>query len=270
MELEPILELVKAYLVTHGPRLLAALVILFLGLWFSRIIARVIIRVLRKREVEESLLSFLKSFIGITLKILVIITFMSMVGVAMTSFIAILGAAGLAVGLALQGSLSNFAGGVLILLFKPFKVGEFIEAQGFMGSVKEIQMFNTVLYTPDNKRIVIPNGALANNSITNFSSQDKRRAEWVFGVAYGTSYDEAEKIILDVIKNDPRILTDPEPFVGLKEMADSSVNIITRAWIKIEDFWPVYWDMNKTIYKTFNEKGIEIPFPQVDVHMKSN
>lgn len=193
---------------------------------------------------------------------------MSMVGVAMTSFIAILGAAGLAVGLALQGSLSNFAGGVLILVFKPYEVGNFIEAQGFMGTVKEIQMFNTILNTPDNKRIVIPNGVLANGSLTNFSSQTTRRVEWTFGVAYGTDYEVAEKVILEVLNNDSRILKEPAPFVGLKEMADSSVNIVARVWTELGDFWPVYWDINKTIYKTFNEKGIEIPFPQVDVHMK--
>ncbi len=269
MDFNNIIEYVVNILVQYGPRLIGGIIVLIFGFWFSRILARWIVRIMRKRQVEPSLVSFTKSFVRITLKILILISVMSMMGVAMTSFIAILGAAGLAIGLALQGSLSNFAGGVLILIFKPFKVGEFIEAQGFMGTVKEIQIFNTVLNTPDNKKIVIPNGNLANGSLINFSSQEQRRIEWIFGVAYGTDYEIAEKIIMEVINNDPRVLQDPAPFVGLKEMADSSVNIVTRAWTKQEDFWPVYWEVNKTIYKTFNDKGIEIPFPQIDVHMKS-
>ncbi len=253
----------------NGPSFVGAIIVLILGFWITNFLTRILVRMMQKREIEPSLVSFIKSFLRITLKILVIITVLGMIGVAMTSFIALLGAAGLAVGLALQGSLANFAGGVLILIFKPFKVGEFIEAQGSMGTVKEIQIFNTILLTPDNKRIVIPNGNLSNNILTNFSRQDTRRVEWTFGMAYGTDYDKAEQIILDVLKNDQRILGEPEPFIALKEMADSSVNIVTRVWTKLEYFWPVYWEINKNIYKAFNEKGIEIPFPQVDVHMKT-
>jgi small conductance mechanosensitive channel len=269
MDIDYILQYGLDFILNFGPKLLGAIIVLFVGFWASNFLTRLLVKLMNAREVDASLVSFTKSFIRIALKILVVITVMGMVGIAMTSFIAILGAAGLAVGLALQGSLSNFAGGVLILLFKPFKVGDFIEAQGYMGSVKEIQIFNTILSTIDNKRIVIPNGNLANGSLTNFTSEDTRRIEWIFGVAYGTDYDSVERIILELIQKDERILKDPEPFIALKEMADSSVNIVTRVWTKLEDFWPVYWDINKKIYKEFNNKGIEIPFPQVDVHMKN-
>jgi small conductance mechanosensitive channel len=269
MDYNEIMDYGLSLLLEYGPAFVGAIIVLILGFWITNIVTRILVKIMNKRNVEPSLVSFVKSFLRISLKILIIVTVLGMIGVAMTSFIAILGAAGLAVGLALQGSLANFAGGVLILIFKPFKVGEFIEAQGFMGTVSEIQIFNTILLTIDNKRIVIPNGNLSNNVLTNFSSQETRRVEWTFGVAYGTDYDKTEQIIMDVLKNDQRILSEPEPFIALKEMADSSVNIVARVWTKLEDFWPVYWEINKNIYKAFNEKGIEIPFPQVDVHMKN-
>ena len=250
MDYNEILNYDLSLILKFGPRFLGAIIILILGFWFSNIFTRMLVKVMNKREVDASLVTFFKSFIRIALKIMIIITVMSMAGVAMTSFIAILGAAGLAVGLALQGSLSNFAGGVLILIFKPYKVGDFIEAQGFLGSVKEIQIFNTILNTPDNKRIVIPNGNLANGSLINYSSMEERRIEWIFSVAYGTSYEKAEKIIMEIINNEERILKDPAPFIGLREMANSSVNIVTRAWTKREDFWPVFFEINKIIYKS--------------------
>ncbi len=264
MNYQFILELVTVY----GIKILTALIVLIVGFWISGRVSRIFFKVMSKKDLDITLLNFGKGFINITIKVLVILTVMGMVGIQITSFIAILGAAGLAIGLALQGSLSNFAGGVIILVFKPYKIGDFIEAQSFMGTVKEIQMFNTILTTPDNKKIVIPNGSLANGAVVNFTTQDTRRVEWVFGVAYGTNYDEAEKIIKDVLLRDNRILNEPAPFIGLKEMADSSVNIVTRVWTKTGDFWGVFFDINKIVYRTFNEKGIEIPFPQVDVHMK--
>lgn len=261
-------EFIIEFVAVHGLRFLAALIVLIVGLWLAGRISRLVYNILKSRDIDANLLSFAKSFIGITLKILVVLSVLGMAGVQMTSFIAVLGAAGLAVGLALQGSLSNFAGGIIILLFKPYKVGDFVEAQGFMGTVQEVQIFHTIFNTPDNKIITIPNGALANGPIVNFSKQEIRRVEWLFGVAYGTDYDKAEQIIREVIKKDSRILSEPEPQIVMKEMADSSVNIMTRGWTKSGDFWPTFFDINKTIYKTFNEKGIEIPFPQVDVHMK--
>jgi small conductance mechanosensitive channel len=190
-----------------------------------------------------------------------------MLGVQMTSFIAILGAAGLAVGLALQGSLANFAGGVLLLLFKPFKVGDFIEAQGFSGSVNAIQVFNTVLKTPDNKTIIIPNGNLSNGAITNFTAEKNRRVDWTFGIGYSDDIKKAKEILVQLIKSDPRILDEPEAMVALSELGDSSVNFVVRAWVKLEDFWGVYFDIQEKVKLTFDEQGISIPFPQRDVHV---
>jgi small conductance mechanosensitive channel len=186
----------------------------------------------------------------------------------MTSFIAILGAAGLAVGLALSGTLQNFAGGVMILIFKPFKPGDFIEAQGYMGTVKDIQIFVTTLTTPDNKTIIIPNGGLSTGSLTNFSVEPQRRVDWTVGFAYGDDYDKARNVVLDLLKNDKRILADPEPFVALGALADSSVNLTVRAWVKGADYWDVFFSFNENVYKSFAKEGIGIPFPQMDVHIQ--
>jgi small conductance mechanosensitive channel len=220
-----------------------------------------------KSKLDVSLTTFLKSMIDILLKVLLIISVMGMMGIQMTSFIAILGAAGLAVGMALSGTLQNFAGGVMILIFKPFKVGDFINAQGYSGVVKEIRIFVTVLTTPDNKTIFIPNGPLSNGSLTNFSTQPNRRVDWTFGIAYGDDYDKAKAMLLDMMKEDKRILTDPEPFVALGELADSSVNLTVRAWVKAADYWGVYFDMNEKFYKNADQFGLSIPFPQMDVHL---
>jgi small conductance mechanosensitive channel len=190
-----------------------------------------------------------------------------MLGVEMTSFIAILGAAGLAVGLALSGTLQNFAGGVMILLFRPFKVGDFIDAQGFMGSVKEIQIFNTILKTPDNKTIIIPNGGLSTSSMTNFSTEPQRRVDWTFGIGYGDDAEKAKAVLKRLCDEDERILKDPEVFIALSALADSSVNFVVRAWVNAPDYWNVFFDMNEKVYKTFAEEGLNIPFPQMDVHV---
>ncbi len=254
----------------YGLRILGAIVVLVVGLWIIKLIVRSSQRLMDKSNMDVSLSGFLNSLIGITLKILLVISVMSMLGVAMTSFIAILGAAGLAVGMALSGTLQNFAGGVMILLFKPFKVGDFISAQGYMGVVKEIKIFVTVLTTPDNKTIFIPNGPLSNGSLTNFSTQPNRRVDWTFGIAYGDDYDKAKAFILDLIKQDKRILPEPEPFVALGELADSSVNLTVRVWVKAADYWGVYFDMNEKFYKSADKAGLSIPFPQMDVHLDKN
>ena len=194
-----------------------------------------------------------------------------MVGIQMTSFIAILGAAGLAVGMALSGTLQNFAGGVMILIFKPFKNGDFIEAQGHTGTVSEIQIFNTILKTLDNKTIIIPNGGLANGSMTNYSTEEKRRVDWTFGVGYGDKTDDAKGLLLELMSEDSRILSDPAaPFVAVSELGDSSVNFAVRAWVKAEDYWGVFFDMNEKVYNTFDKKGLSIPYPQMDVHVHKN
>jgi small conductance mechanosensitive channel len=256
-----------ALVVYYGIRLLIALVILFVGWKIVGLIGRRLGLLMDKRGVEPSLRSFGTTLVSVLLKVLIVVSILGMVGVEMTSFIAIIGAAGLAIGLALSGTLQNFAGGALILLFKPFKVGDFIDAQGHMGTVREIQVFNTVLKTPDNKTIIIPNGGLSTGSMTNFSTEPERRVDWKFGIAYGDSADVAKKVLGNLIAEDSRILKTPEPFIALSELGDSSVNFVVRAWVKAADFWPVFFDMNEKVYNTFAGKGLNIPFPQMDVHV---
>lgn len=253
--------------ITYGMRLVGAVVALIVGFWVVGRISKGLTKIMQKRDVDPSLRTFLRSFLSIALKVLVVVSVLSMVGVQMTSFIAILGAAGLAVGLALQGTLQNFAGGVIILLFKPFKVGDFIDAQGYMGTVKEIQIFNTLLATVDNKIIIIPNGGLATGSLTNFSKMEERRVDWVFGIAYGDKYEKAEAVIKKLIDADERILKDPEAFIALSKLNNSSVDIVVRAWVKASDYWGVFFDMNKNVYNSFAAEGLSIPFPQMDVHL---
>ncbi len=255
------------FLVDYGPKVIGDIFFLILGLWFIGRITWILKNTFEKREMDPSLRGFLSSMISILLKVLLVISVMSMVGIAVTSFIAILGAAGLAIGLALSGTLQNFAGGVILLIFKPFKVGDYITAEGHSGTVEEIQIFVTYLKTPQNVTIIIPNSGLATNSLTNYSTKPIRRADWSFGIAYGDSYDKAKEVLLKLIEEDERILKDPEPFIALGELADSSVNITVRAWVNSGDFWGVFFDMNEKVYKTFEKEGINIPFPQMDVHM---
>ncbi len=261
------LKIITDFATVYGLKLIGAIIVLIIGLWIIKAIMNKIRKVMDKKNMDESLKPFLLSMISILLKILLIISVLTMVGVQMTSFIAILGAAGLAVGLALSGTLQNFAGGVMILIFKPFKVGDFIEAQGYMGVVKEIQIFVTILTTPDLKTVIIPNGGLSTSSLVNYSAEPTRRVDWSFGIAYGDDYDKAKKMVLDLFKEDKRILADPEPFIALGEMADSSVNITARAWVKGEDYWGVFFDMNEKFYKNADKHGLSIPFPQMDVHL---
>lgn len=251
----------------YSLKLIGAIIVLVIGLLVIKAIMKAVRKGFEKRNMDESLKPFLISMISILLKILLVISVLSMVGIAMTSFIAILGAAGLAIGMALSGTLQNFAGGVMILIFKPFKVGEFIDAQGYMGTVKEIQIFITVLVTPDNKTVIIPNGPLSTGALTNFSAQPTRRVDWTFGIAYGDDYEKARAWILELMKADKRIMTDPEPFVALKELADSSVNITARGWVNAADYWGVFFDLNSNFYKGAAGKGFSIPFPQMDVHL---
>ena len=255
---------------SYGWQLLTAAVTLVVGLYLVKIVTSVVGRVLHRSKVDPSLRSFLSSIISIVLTVMVYITALGMLGVEMTSFIALLGAAGLAVGMALSGTLQNFAGGVMILLFKPFKVGDFIEAQGYTGVVKEIQIFITILTTVDNKTVLIPNGSLATGSLINYSTQATRRVDWVFGIAYGDDLDKAYAVLQRLIEADERILKDPEPFVALKELANSSVNIEVRAWVKSEEYWPVHYRMNEEVYRSFEREGLSIPFPQMDVHLKND
>jgi len=256
-----------AMAIPYGIKLVSAIVTLVVGLMIANVLVSLTKKVLIKSEVDPSLTSFLGSMVGMVLKVLVYITALSVLGVEMTSFVAILGAAGLAVGLALSGTLQNFAGGVMILLFKPYKVGDFVEAQGYTGSVKEIQIFVTILTTTDNKTVLIPNGPLATSSMINYSTQATRRVDWEFGISYGDDIDKAYEVLNKLIAADERILKDPEPFMALKALADSSVNIVVRVWVNASDYSGVLFKMNEEVYKTFGDAGLSFPFPQMDVHV---
>ncbi|WP_417515601.1 mechanosensitive ion channel family protein [Marinobacter sp.] len=254
-----------ALVMTYAPKVLLAIITLIIGMWLINRFVRVLDSKLGKKD--PTLNTFLCGLLSAILKILLLISVASMVGIATTSFIAIIGAAGLAVGLALQGSLGNFAGGVLILLFKPFKVGDVIEAQGFLGSVREISILYTIVDTFDNRRVVIPNGQLSNSSLTNMSVYDTRRCDMSFGIGYSDDIDKAKGIVLRLISEDERALKDPAPLVVVGSLGDSSVNLTVRVWTKAGDLWPFNWDMQERVKKAFDAEGISIPFPQRDVHM---
>jgi len=268
MDMNNLLDQFNNIVYTYGPKLLGAIAVLIIGNFVIKLMMNSFSKMMDKSKTDSSLKPFLRSLVSILLKTMLVISALGMLGVEMTSFIAILGAAGLAVGLALSGTLQNFAGGVIILLFKPFKVGDYVEAQGHSGFVKEIQIFNTILLELDNKTVVIPNGPLSTGSMVNYSTEPTRRVDFTFGIAYGDSVDKARKILFELFKEDKRILTDPAYFVGLSEMADSSVNLTARAWVKGEDYWDVFFEINEKTYNSFNAEGISIPFPQMDVHLQ--
>ncbi len=253
----------------YGPKLIGAIITLVLGMWIISILKNTIRKRMEKKEVDPSLRGFINSMLGIGLKLMLWIAVIGMVGVQMTSFIAILGAAGLAVGMALSGTLQNFAGGVMILMFKPFKVGNYITAQGHSGIVNEIQIFNTILKTPDNKTIIIPNGGLSTGSMINFSAEPMRRVDFTFGIAYGDDVDKAKAVLMKLIEADERILKEPaEPFIAVSELADSSVNLVVRVWAEAANYWGIYFGLTEQVYKTFDKEGLNIPFPQMDVHVQ--
>ena len=255
-------------MVTYGMKLGYALLVLVVGLLIIKLVMNGFRKLMEKRGTDPSLRGFVISLANIGLKAMLGVSVIQMIGIETTSFIAVLGAAGLAVGLALQGTLSNFAGGVMILIFRPYRVGHFIEAQGYTGTVDEIQIFVTIMKTVDNKKIIIPNGPLANGNIVNYTDVPTRRVDFTFGIAYGDDANKAMEVLHQLIKADDKIMKDPEPFVGLVALADSSVNFTVRVWAKTEDYWAVYFAMNKNVYEAFPKNGLNIPFPQMDVHVK--
>ena len=265
--MEKYTEMATDIIMQYGPKLIAAVLVWIIGGMIVSAITNGFGRMMDKKDTDPSLRPFLKSLVGSLLKVMLAITVLGMLGIEMTSFIAILGAAGLAVGMALSGTLQNFAGGVMILIFKPFKVGDVITAQGYTGSVSEIQIFNTILKTPDNKTIIIPNGGLSTGSMVNFSTEATRRVDWTIGIGYGDDVDKAKEVINKMISADSRIKQDPAPFIAVSELADSSVNFAVRAWVDAGDYWGVYFDMNENVYKTFDKEGLNIPYPQMDVHV---
>ncbi len=264
--IQEVIQQVIGLCVDAGKNILLAIVIFIVGRFLISIINRLFERMMQRRKLDATIQTFLRSFINILLTILLIVSVVSALGVNTTSFAALLASAGVAVGMALSGNLQNLAGGLIILLFKPYKVGDYIEGQGVSGTVKEIQIFHTVLVTPDNKVIYAPNGAMSSNSVTNYSLNDLRRVDWTIGVDYGSDIQKVRAAILGLILQDKRILADPAPFIALGELADTSVEITVRVWVKSADYWDVYFDMNENVYNEFNKQGITFPFPQITVH----
>ncbi len=252
---------------SYAPRVVLAIVTLIIGLWIIGAIVNLVRRTLEGTKTDKTLIPFIANLVSWILKVLLFISVASMIGIATTSFIAVLGAAGLAIGLALQGSLGNFAGGVLILIFKPYGVGDLIEAQGHLGVIKEVQIFNTIMLSPNNKRVIIPNGAMSNGSIVNLSAEGTLRVDLVIGIAYEADVAKAKALLLNMVQEDSRVLQEPAPLVAVSELADSSVNIVVRPWCSFNDYWSVYFDMTERAKQLLEENDITIPFPQRDVHL---
>ena len=249
-----------------GKSILLAVVIAVLGRYAVKFINRVVARMLERRNVEPTVQTFLKSFVNILLIILLIITVIGTLGVNTTSLAALLASAGLAVGMALSGNMQNLAGGLILLFFKPYKVGDFIEAQGVSGTVKAIQIFHTILTTPDNKVLFIPNGPLSSGNVVNYSQNGTRRVDFTISVEYGTDVEKVKQVTLELLQSDSRILQEPAPFIAVSALADSSVNFTLRVWVNVADYWGVYFDTNERIYGEYNKQGIKFPFPQLQIH----
>jgi small conductance mechanosensitive channel len=260
------LEYIKNYVLEYSPKLISALIILFVGLWAASILTKLVKKIMRKREIEATLVLFVGNLIFWALRILVLVTVITQLGIGTSSFVAILGAAGLAVGLALQGSLSNFAGGVLIILLKPFRVGDVIEAQGLVGTVKEIKMFSTYLTLPENKQAIIPNANLSNDKIINFTVNGNLRVDIEIGVDYGSNFKQVKEVVFNILNNHPLILKEPAPSVFVKTLNNSSVDFAIRPWSTAADYWTVRADVIEACKLAFDEAGIEIPYPhQVEI-----
>ena len=283
-------------LISFGLKVGIAILVFYVGRYIIRKLYKMVYNVMTHRHIDQSLTTFVLSLIRMVLYFILVISIIGILGLETSSFLAIFASAGVAIGMALSGTLQNFAGGVLILLLKPYKVGDFIEVNGFTGTVKSIQLFNTVINTVDNKAIILPNGALSTGSINNYSLESYRRVDWTVCLAYGTDLDKAKETLMEIVQADPRVvkkyIEDDElykqqnlidkrvvsvqnkverpPFVGLNEMADSSINFVVRAWTHASNYWPLYFDINERIYKELPEKGFSFPFPQMDVHLDHN
>lgn len=267
MNIDGISVLLQGLVATYGLRIVAAIVILILGRLIAGLLKKFINSLMAKNKVDKTLTSFVTSVSYVVLMTFVIISALGALDIPIASFVAVLGAAGLAVGLALQGSLSNFAAGVLMIIFKPINVGDFVEAGGAAGMVEEVGIFTTIIKTPDNKKVIIPNSNVTGDNITNYSANDIRRVDIVAGVSYGDDIDKVKKVIAEIQAEDERILKYPAPMIGLVELADSSVNFTVRSWVKTDDYWNVFFATQEIIKKRFDAEGISIPFPQQDVHI---
>jgi small conductance mechanosensitive channel len=266
-QLDQYWQIAVDYTFAYVPKFLLAILVLIIGLRVISLILKLINRGMEKRKTDETLRPFVKSLIGWTLKVILFISVIQMIGVATTSFIAVLGAAGLALGLAFQGTLANFAGGALLLVFKPYKVGDLIEAQGHLGVVKEIQLFTTILLNPQNRTVILPNGAVSNGDITNYTREGKLRVDLTVGIAYESDIRKAKNVLMEVMEKDDKILKEPAPFVGVSELADSSINLAVRPWSTPDNYWDVYFNTLESCKDALDAAEVTIPFPQMDVHL---
>ena len=260
-------QLVRQYIVPFGIKLVVAILILIIGRWVIKLVKKWMANGLMSRRGDPTLHKFLSNLVAVVMNFVLIIIIISILGVNTSSLVALLASAGLAIGMALSGTLQNFAGGVVIMLFRPFKVGDFIAAQGQEGVVKEIQIFNTIVLTPDNKVIHIPNGILSTGVTTVFTKEETRRVDLTVSISYGDDFDRAKAVLLKLCQEDTRILKNPEPFVAIGELNTSSVDLKMRVWVKSADYWPVFFSMNEKVYKTLPNEGLHFPFPQIDVHV---
>ena len=265
--MEEMLDKIYQLLTVYGLKVLAALAIFIIGRWVAKGVRKLVVRIMTKGKVDPTLISFTSNMAYIGLLAFIVIAALGQLGIQTTSFIAVLGAAGLAVGLALQGSLSNFAAGFLLIIFRPFKVGDLIEGAGVFGVVEAIQIFTTQLKTADNKTVIVPNAKLTDDNIVNWTVKGTRRVDMVFGIGYEDDIDKARSLMADIIAQDDRILEAPAPQISVSELADSSVNFVVRPWAKVEDYWGVYFDLTEKIKKAFDANGVSIPYPQRDVHV---
>lgn len=257
------------YIIFYGLKVVGAILIFVIGKWLAKLINKIFIKMMEKANQDETIIKFLSNVTYGLMLLVVVLSALSTLGVNTTSFVAILGAAGLAIGLAFKDTFANIGAGVLLIFFRPFKVGDFIQASGEMGVVEEINLFSTLLKTGDNKQIIIPNSSIIGGNITNFSSKSTRRVDFVFGIGYEDDLKLAKSTLEEIVKEDERVLQEPAPLVAVSELADSSVNFTVRAWVKSEDYWGVYFDTIEKVKLTFDEKGISIPYPQMDIHSKS-
>ncbi len=265
--MENAIETIKDWATLYGIRVIGAIAILVIGRIIIGILTGVVRKLMKRSNADETLIKFMVSLTRIALLTFLVIAAINTLGVQTTSFVAIIGAAGLAIGFALQGSLANFASGVMIIIFRPFKEGDYIEAGGTSGSVEEVHIFNTILKTPDNRKVTVPNSKITGDNIVNYSARDTRRVDMVFGIGYDDDIKKAKEILERILKEDSRILDDPAPQVAVSELADSSVNFVVRPWVKTADYWGVYFDITEKVKLTFDQENISIPYPQQDVHM---
>ncbi|MDN3525813.1 mechanosensitive ion channel [Halomonas sabkhae] len=266
-DLERIVEFLQVQGTSFVINLVAAIAIFVLGRWVAKLLHRLAVKSMKKAKADPLVVTFVGNILYVMMMFAVVLATISQIGIQTTSLIAVIGAAGLAVGLALQGSLANFAAGVMVVLFRPYRVGDYIEGGGVSGTVEEVQIFNTELSTPDNRRIIVPNGQMMSDAITNYSSRSTRRVDLVVGVGYNDDIDTVRRVLESVVADDSRVLADPAPNIRIGSLGDSSVNWIVRPWVNAGDYWDVYWEMTEEIKRRFDREGINIPFPQRDVHV---